>query len=71
MLKIISEEIYQGVTTFHMGTSVKRVLATCSNGSALLNKMTDMLIYVEQKKKKRLKIFFSRTKIAFSLNLGI
>ena len=47
---------------------VERVLLVCSNGSIPLNKMATMPI---SGKKKRLKFFFSRTKTALRLNLGI
>ena len=47
-----------------MGPSIERMLTICSDGSASLNKMATMPIY-----DKTLKIFFSRTKKALSLNL--
>ena len=50
-----------------MGPSVKRVLTIYSNGSAHLNKMATMPIYG----RKHFKIFFSRTKKALGLNLGV
>ena len=53
-------------TKFHMGPSVEVMLAHCSNGSASLNKMAAIPIY-----DKILKIFFSSTKKALRLNIGI
>ena len=53
-------------TRFHMEPSVERMLTICSNGSAPFKKTAAMPIYG-----KTLKIFFSRTKKALRLNLGI
>ena len=51
-----------------MGSSVDGVLTICSNGYALLDKKAAMPI---NDKKTHIKIFFSRTKKALRLNLGI
>ena len=51
----------------HIETSVKGVLSIYSNGSASLNKMAVIPRYGQ----KLLKVFFSRTKKASRLNLGI
>ena len=50
-----------------MEPSVEGVLLVCSNGSTPLNEMAAMSIYG----KKHLKFFFSRTKKALRLNLGM
>ena len=50
-----------------MGSSVEGMLTLCSNGSASLNKMAAMPIYGKNTKKT----FYSSTKKALRLNLGI
>ena len=51
-----------------MGPSVEGMLMLCSNGSASLDKMAAIYIHVYD---KTLKNFFSSTKKALRLNLGI
>ena len=53
----------------HVKPSIKGGLKICSNGHGSLIKMAAKPIY--NKKKKHLKIFFSRTKKALGLNLDI
>ena len=65
----------------HVEPSVKEGLKICLNGQGLLIKMGAMPIYdkkknkqkkkKQKKKKKHLQIFYSRTKKALGLNLGI
>ena len=61
MLGFLSKAYYQFVQT----PFVEGLLSICSKGSTLFNKMTSMPIYGE----KHLKVFFSRTMKASSLNL--
>ena len=66
-----SETPWPIFTRFHIGLSVEGVLSICSNGSASVNKMSIVLIYGKIKKKEHFKTYFSRTKKASRLNLGI
>ena len=56
----------------HVEPSVEEGLKICLNGQGLLIKMDAMPIYDKKNNnKKHLKIFYSRTKNALGLNLGI